>query len=362
MKRIACLLLTAAALCVLLSGCDLWMDGSYYSMQPHKEEYFAAVPENMEAKSYDELRQDLMDLVESGSQSGVIYMPDFSPELIGVYGEDAIEYVMTQHPLGAYAVESITCQVGAYTGINAVAVEISYIHGRSEILRIKRAQTMTEAISLVEDSLGKCEAGVVFRVEEFTEADLTQEIQDYVDANPDICMEMPQVTVNLYPEEGQERIVELTYTYQTSRETLRTMQSTVEPVFASAELYVSGDARPREKYAQLYSFLMERYDYTVETSITPSYSLLRHGVGDSKAFATVYAAMCRRAGLECYAISGTRAGEARYWNVILEDGKYYHIDLLQCSQIGKFTLTDPSKMTGYVWDYEAYLETADHEE
>ena len=44
---------------------------------------------------------------------------------------------------------------------------------------------------------------------------------------------------------------------------------------------------------------MERYDYRIETSITPAYSLLRHGVGDSRAFAVVYAAMCQQAGLEC---------------------------------------------------------------
>ena len=72
----------------------------------------------------------------------------------------------------------------------------------------------------------------------------------------------------------------------------------MKPVFESAVLYVSGDGAEKQKFSQLYAFLMERFDYKVETSITPAYSLLRHGVGDSRAFATVYAAMCRLAGLE----------------------------------------------------------------
>ena len=99
---------------------------------------------------------------------------------------------------------------------------------------------------------------------------------------------------------------------------------------------------------------MERFDYTLETSITPAYSLLGHGVGDSKAFATVYAAMCRRADLECLVITGTRDGEPWTWNMVCDDGTYYHLDLLS-SHRGFQELTD-NEMEGYVWDYSAYPE------
>ena len=106
-----------------------------------------------------------------------------------------------------------------------------------------------------------------------------------------------------------------------------------------------------EKYAQLSSFLTERFDYQYDTSITPSYSLLCHGVGDSRAFAVVYAAMCQRSGLDCQVVSGTRAGDAWFWNIICDDGIYYHVDLIQNSGFRK--LSD-QEMAGYVWDYSAY--------
>ena len=113
-------------------------------------------------------------------------------------------------------------------------------------------------------------------------------------------MEIPQVTAAVYPDRGEERIIEITFTYQTSRQALRSMQNTVGPIFTSAELYVSDDSELEEKYSQLYSFLMQRFDeYKIQTSITPAYSLLRHGVGDCEAFTNVYTAMCRRAGLDC---------------------------------------------------------------
>ena len=79
---------------------------------------------------------------------------------------------------------------------------------------------------------------------------------------------------------------------------------------------------------------MERFDYQIQTSITPSYSLLNHGVGDSEAFAKVYAAMCRSAGLECQTVLGTVDGEVRYWNIIRYDERYAHVDLLYSSRQG----------------------------
>ena len=132
------------------------------------------------------------------------------------------------------------------------------------------------------------------------------------------------------------------------------MQGQISPMFRSAVLYVSGDAEDNRKLSQLFSFLMERFDYKLETSITPSYSLLRHGVGDAKAFAVVYAAMCRAAGLNCQVVTGTRAGEPWYWNLVEDNGIYFHVDLLQSSADGAFTEKTDDMMAGYVWDYSEY--------
>lgn len=99
---------------------------------------------------------------------------------------------------------------------------------------------------------------------------------------------------------------------------------------------------------------MERFDYKQDTSLTPAYSLLCHGVGDSRAFATVYAAMCRGAGLECTVVTGTRDGVPYTWNIVQDNGQYYHVDLLRCHVTGQFKQTRDWEMNGYVWDYSAY--------
>ena len=180
-----------------------------------------------------------------------------------------------------------------------------------------------------------------------------QFVQDYAEENPQTVMEIPQVSQSSYGT-GKDRVVELIFTYQTNRDSLRRMQSQVQPVFDSASLYVSGEGEDFQKFSQLFGFLMERFDYKFETSITPAYSLLRHGVGDSRAFATVYAAMCRSAGLECMTVTGTRSGEPWTWNIILDNGCYYHVDLLRSSANGQFREYTDRELGNYVWDYSAY--------
>ena len=157
---------------------------------------------------------------------------------------------------------------------------------------------------------------------------------------------------------GKSRVVEISFSYQNSRESLKQMQSQVQPIFDAASLYVSSATQDRQKFSQLYGFLMERFDYELETSITPAYSLLCHGVGDSRAFALAYAAMCRNAGLDCRVVTGTRNGEPWTWNMVLDGNSYYHVDLIRANAQGSFSEMTDSEMTGYVWDYSAYPECA----
>ena len=344
----------AAFLVLTLSGCGSWMDGSYVSVKPHLEQNRQEAQQSISASSYLELRRALSELVESGTEQAVISVADMEKESLQSNIDLAVRYVTQNHPVGAYAVDEINCEIGTSSGQPAVAVVISYLHGRSEILRIKQTQNMDEAMTVIAATLDGHDAGVILRIERYQETDFAQLVSDYAADNPDAVMETPQVTALIYPESGTDRVVELMFTYQTSRQTLRSMQSNVQPVFQSAELYVRGEASESEKYSQLYSFLMTRYDYHIKTSITPAYSLLRHGVGDSKAFATVYAAMCRRAGLNCQVVSGTKDGEARFWNIVGIDQVYYHVDLLASSDAGSMIKCSDEEMSGYVWDYSAH--------
>lgn len=349
-RRIVCMTLIIA---LLLGGCS-WMGGSYVSVTPHHEQLSGTQTDSLTASDYTQLRELLTELTEAGTESAVIYVPEYDQSLLERGMSDAVRYITQILPVGAYAIDKVDYEIGTSAGQPAVSVNISYLHGRSELRRIRQAKNMEDVEKLVADALEDCDDSLVIYVENYAEVDLIQLVADYAAANPNLVMEIPAVAIGSYPEQGMQRVLELKFTYQTSRDTLRNMQTQVKRVFASAALYINQNDAEEQKYAQLYAFLTERFDYKFETSITPSYSLLCHGVGDGRTFAMVYAAMCRSAGLDCRMVPGTRSGEAWYWNLICENGVYYHVDLLASISAGRLTRLQEDDMTGYVWDYSEY--------
>ncbi len=350
----AAILAPVLALCLLLTGCS-FLDGSDVSVTPHQEQKQSVQTDVIAASSYGELISALEQLIDSAAQSATIHVEDYPSETLESSMIRAVRYTQESYPMGAYAVEEIHYELGTSGGVQAVAVTITYRHTWAEIQRISRLADMDAAAEAVAEVLEDCDASTVLLVESYAETDFAQLVEDYAAQYPQIVMETPQVTANIYGQ-GSSRVIELIFTYQNSRDDLRQMQAQVQNIFNSAVLYVSGEGADRQKLSQLYGFLMERFEYTIETSITPAYSLLRHGVGDSKAFATVYAAMCRAAGLECETVTGTYAGEPRTWNIVLDDGYYYHVDLLRSRESGGYQELTDSQMRNYVWDYSAYPE------
>ncbi len=352
MRRLVGLL---AAACLLLSGCGSVFDGHYVNITPYENQGGEDLSQTVYASDFEELCDALQAMTHSGAENGVISVARYDQTAIELDLLRAIRQVKAEDPITAYAVEQILYELGANAGQPAVAVQISYLHDRTQIRKICNVETMEDARKRIAQELAAFSTGVVLQVERYVEADLAQWVEDYGGQFPETVMETPEVTVNLYPETGDTRVVEVKFSYQNGRDDLRSMHAKVSPIFAASELYVSGDGAPRGKFSQLYAFLMERFEsYTLETSITPAYSLLIHGVGDAEAFASVYAAMCRQAGLECISVGGTRNGSAWYWNIIKDGSRYYHVDLLQCSETGVFGERSDSEMTGYVWDYTAY--------
>ena len=350
MKRVAVVLL----LCLLMAGCSPWPVGEYHSVTPHKVKQSHGEQTIEEVGSYQQMKAAIEESVENGVQKTTFSVENYAAEMLDNDLKNAVQTLCTEHPIGAYAVESIEYEVGTISGVEAVAINITYNRNPDEIANIKNVKDPQQAIDLIVQALNQCDSGVAMRISGGEITDFSQIVEDYAEQNPDQIMELPQVTAYFYPEQGTDRVVDIRFVYQTNREALRQMQIYVQPVFRSAELYVSSEEESDAvKYARLHTFLMERNDYKVETSITPTYSLLRHGVGDSRAFANVYAAMCRKAGLQCYVVSGTCNGEARFWNIIRDGDICYHVDLLNPSGFARFT---DQQMNGYVWDYSAYPE------
>ena len=353
MKRVIICIL---AMCLILSGCS-WMDGSYLSVTPHRQPANDNPNSVIVVENYLELRRALEDMISSGTESCVISVGGIQEDQLVNSMEIAVRYLRATYPIGAYSVDTIQYELGTSGGVAAVAVEVTYLHSQAEIQKIRDVSDMEEAKGYIRAALANYDTGLVMMVGQYESLDLQQLAEDYAADFPGSVMETPVITEQTFPNAGTKRVVELKFTYQSSRDSLRSMKEQVQRVFESAALYVSHDAEDFQKYSQLYAFLMERFsDYQIKTSITPAYSLLIHGVGDSKSFATVYSQMCRDAELTCVSVVGTRNGEPWFWNIVQVGGYYYHVDLLSCQSAGGFQLLTDEQMLHYVWDYSAYPE------
>lgn len=346
-NRFLVILLTA--ICLLLSGCSIY-EGRYSHVVPHQLQSVQNQSQTLRARSAEELCSILDSLVASTTSNAAIYIERIGEEELEAVLNSAAEYMRNDSPVGTFALDDISLEVGTNRGRTAVAAELSFNRSAVEIRQIITAGDISQARLEIENALAACRPRLALHILEYQDTDFTQMVADLSRENIQNIMEQPHVAEEVFGT-GSSRVVELNFSYENSRDALRAMQAQVQPIFNAANLYVSGDAQDAQKFSHLYAFLMERFDYTFETSITPAYSLLMHGVGDSRTFAYVYAAMCHNAGLSCDVVTGTRYGEPWTWNRIAYDDTEYYVDLIRCSHNGNFWAMHPADLAGYVWDY-----------
>lgn len=347
-----CALVLALA---MLSGCG-WMDGSYVSVMPHQVALSQGGDGNaLPVSGYTGLRDALIGLVDEGSTKGMFSLAEYPRENVLADMERAVDYVTGTYPVGAYTVESVDYDFGTGLGTSAMSVNITYRHSREETAAIRTVRWISGAEKAIAEAMDDCAEKLVLQISGYHDVDFSEIVREYARQNPDRVMETPNVTYQVWPNRGDTRVVELLFVYRTDRDVLRAMRGQVQPVFSSAALYVSGQAQERVKFQQLHAFLTERFDeYSFHSTVTPAYSLLCEGIGDSNAFSRVYAAMCSRIGLEAMVVSGTREGEKHQWNLVKIEGNWYHLDLMASRRFEP--LTD-GEMTGYEWDREIYPQT-----
>ena len=348
------LLALTLVLCLLLCGCDSWLDGNYASVTPHAAQQSHIQQGLVTVSTTQECIAFLTDMTENGLEYAVFKLDLLSSEEVMEKMDESIRYVRRNTPIASFTVADITYETGSTGGSQAVGVTVTYNTNQLAIKTMRKAYYLNNAKDLITEALSQCKERIVIYMENYSHTDFDKHIREFVMDRPDAVMETPQVTITLYPDSGTTQVMDVRFSYQNQLESLRQMQNYVQPLFAAAELSVRGEDTQYAKFSRLYAFLMERNDYRLGVSNTPAYSLLRHGVGDSMAFARVYAAMCHKAGLECYVVSGTRDGETWSWNIIRDGDRYYHIDLLRADANGGFERWTDQEMYGYVWDYSSY--------
>ncbi len=352
MKRTLPLLLLLLA----LSGCARLVTQEYETVQPHAEQPSTLEDEDaLTCQNYLSLKNAILSLVRGGVEDGVIRTRDYS----GDVEEDlnAASYEVSKlDPLGAYAIEYMTHDCTQIVSYYEIRIHITFRRTVEQIQSIRRVDSSTALSELIDQALADYAPELTLRLSAYDGRDLGALVRDYYAENPATAMELPELTVNIYPESGNVRIAELLFTYSEPAERLLEKREAVTDNVRAAGEYVRYRSSEEDKLQLLYTYLQERFSYTPGMSATPVYAFLCEGVAGDEGCAKSLQIICDQMGLECWTVVGNRSGEPYSWNIVCVDGRYRHVDLLRALLKGADPLPffSDGELSDYYWDATQY--------
>lgn len=350
MKRLIFILF----LLLTLTGCSLAPD-EYLYVTPHVDSSSqASTSDAIVVENYLSLKNAILSLVRTGQTEGVIHAINYDGAVEEDLAETAYE-VSKLDPLGAYAVDYMTHSCTQIVSYYEIRVNITFRRTAKEIAEIISVSTQSQLKDQLQNAIDQADNRLTLRLSNFRgqDQDVQTLVEEYCAANPGTVMEIPTISVSVYPESGNIRIMEIDFSYINAPEALLSMQEAVQESIDAAAEYIRYRETDWEKTQLLFTYLMERFQYSASQTATPLYSALCTGVADPTGLAQAWQLICDRAGMECYTVSGMREGDPYVWNIVSTDGYYRHIDLVRCVlETGELRFQTDGEMTEYYWNME----------
>lgn len=360
--------LFALCLCLSLSltGCAAMLERDYLSVTPHARLPAAADDSTtVWVETYPELVDAIFSLVSEHRESGVIRLRNWKGN-VRQNLSDACDEVSHDDPLGAYAVDRIKPEFVRIATYYEATVSIDYRRTSEQVASVNTVAGSGAIRGELRDALTSFVPETAFRVNYFDQAQGDDYIprlirQAYYDS-PAAALGLPEAVVNLYPESGQQRVVEVLFTYPEEPELLREKsQALTSAAQVLVDPYRTG-LRNSALIPVLYRALREHTGLgeaqdaplpAPSVSGSTAYAALVEGQADSEGLALAYKLLCDLAGVECTVVDGTLEGTPRFWTIVtVEQNVHRHVDP---SRAEGLLLTDTQMSeSGFVWDTQEY--------
>ncbi len=333
---------------LLLTGCVSLSGSMYTVVEPHVEQpVLGEDSSTIKAGTYSELVNGVLFFVSQGLEEGTIQLTDYTGDVEEDLNRACLE-VAKDDPLGAYAVDFIKNEYTTIITTYEATITIAYRRSQEQMNSLVNI-TGTSAIETeVAQALGAFQTELALRVGYFTgDADtvLRQLRQAYYE-NPVTALGMPQCTVNLYPESGTQRIVELLLTYPQEPSILQRRSQQLQE--KAAELV---EPVGRQIDSRQLSLLMELLPGAVAVNpqggATAWDALLGDGA-NHEGLALAFQLLCDTLGLDCTLVEGTLEGAAHFWNQVTYSGAPRYVDLSR--SLTQTWTADQLTELGYQWE------------
>lgn len=371
MKKLLVVLMALVLLC--LSACGTLVEDSYLVVGKHSEQPTEPTESLSEedfptvVRNRSELRGTVLSCIRDWVERDTILVEDYEGSLDDDLSEILL-YATQEDPIGAYAVDFVDAELTGDASSGSIALSIVFRRSAAEIDSIITVNDTASALRRIQQALISYETALTLRIRSYLDQDFAEYIRQYCLNNPNLILAIPELSAEVYPQEGETRILELHFTYSDTREDMRLMLSSVNTILGSASSYINSGENDTERLELLARFLSTRFQYKLGESepSMPAYELLCQGQAHSLSFATVFRYECDKAEIECWMVSGQRGEQAHYWNIVCLEGVYYHVDLMRGIELGERSLTllsaEELLAEGYAWDMESYPSNPEPEE
>ncbi len=369
MSKSKWLVALTAALVLALSGCSNTFDREWSSSVKHQgvaSRDPADAEMTLEAENYDSLYEALRTFIAEGVEHGVVRIASYAGDLDADTAQ-AVLTVSNETPEGAYCVYYMNYNITRLVSVLEVSVSVIYRHSREELAAIDNCDGEADMENLMLDTLkGRLDFVTVRVTDENIDGDfISGAIEKAYYENPADILYIPTYTVNSYPEEGSERILEISLSYPYATSTVETRRAALgrrtEEIAASA-----GEGTVNDRLMRLGEYLAANvtYDNSVDSSdidarrysAMTAYGALVQGSAVGEGYAMAVKVLCDRMGVECYVVRGRYNNMDYAWNTVrMDNGQLYHLDFSVFDPAGAVFKTDAQQLAAnYWWDKAEY--------
>jgi hypothetical protein len=351
-KGLLALLLCAA---LALTGCASMLERSYAQESVHDRAPTTEEDSSiLRAEDYRDLVSAVYYVVSQGLTAGTIRLYNYTRDVDSDLAAACLE-VAREDPLGAYAVDYIKYDYTRIVSYYEATVEVVYRRTQEQVASMVSATGSSAIRAELQQAMAQFRPEVVLRISYFTEGtDIGQLLREAYYNAPATAMGLPEAEINIYPDQGSQRVVEVLLTYPLEAEQAQARAEELEQrVQALTEEH---GVRPGESTAAGLASLLRRLADPDPEGGSTAYDALVGGRADSEGLALAFALLAQSADLEAQVVEGTVGEEPRFWNSLrLEEGTRY-LDVTE--GIALWTGEELQRM-GYHWPEEPAQAEAD---
>jgi len=365
-KKILTVFVVIIICIIALSGCERIIEGYMESISEHRITTPVRPPTGqISVTDYNEFTAAILRLIMEHETSSLILFyhdgDDVQAEI-----DRARNEILNEHPIGAFAVADLILNPTRIVTHYEIDLEIEYKRTKEQLDSIVTASSAQFMQSRLLDVMSVNGEEVIFRSAlQITEEEITELVRDTYYQNPRKIVMLPIVTVEIFPEQGVEKIYLVQFGYTESLSMLRHIGELLELYVSENSGLLTGDTYS-EVILSLTVSLMDSttfnegaartiHSHGTQNFAATAYGALIRGNAVGEGFAMAFKALADELGFDCYVVLGYYDGMVHAWNIVSLYGDYYHIDVAMCDLRGiefAFLKTDEDFEEMYSWDRE----------